>query len=404
MRGPFTAIVSVARIPPFCFRPRTIRKVAALSLRALPTPCLLLDVARLRRNIARMKGRLPSHVQVRPHLKTSKCVEIAREVMSTPAGPATVSTLKEAEVFAAAGVRDLLYAVGIAPAKLPRVLTLRQSGVNLSIVLDSLAQAQAVVAACRSANDRVPVLIEVDCDGDRAGLPPGDPLVVEIGRVLLRGNAELRGIMTHAGGSYDHPGADAHAIAAEQERAAATRSAEELRRANLPCAVVSVGATPTARFARDLTGVTEVRAGVFVFFDLIMAGLGVCNVDDIALSVLATVIGHQKQKEWILVDAGWMALSQDRGTANQALDQGYGMVCDLRGRPYPDLIVTRTNQEHGVLSMRADSAARLPELPVGSLVRILPVHACATAAQFGFYHVMDENGTVTDVWQRFSGW
>src|SRR3546814_5890947 len=104
---------------------------------------------------------------------------------------------------------------------------------------------------------------------------------------------------------------------AERERRAAVDAAQVLRAGGLPCPVVSVGSTPTAMFAENLDGVTEVRAGVFVFFDLFMAGLGVCRQDDIALSVLTTVIGHQPEKDWILVDAGWMAMSRDRGTAGQ---------------------------------------------------------------------------------------
>ena len=376
-----------------------------MDIAGLPTPCLLLDAGRMQRNITRLKSHLQGlGVPLRPHLKTSKSIEVARLVMPTATGPATVPTLKEAEQFAAAGVRDLLYAVAIVPGKLRRVLALRQAGIDLSVVLDSLEQARAVVAACREGKQRIPVLIEIDADGDRAGLRPNDPGLIEIGRALHCGGAELRGVMTHAGGSYSHPGIEAHRAAAEQERAAAVHSAEALRRAGLPCRVVSVGATPTAHFARDLTGVTEMRAGVFVFFDLVMAGLGVCAIDDIALSVLTTVIGHQREKGWILVDAGWTALSQDRGTAHQAIDQGYGVVCDLTAAPYHDLIVTRVNQEHGIVSLRKESRARVPDLPIGSSVRILPNHACATATQFDRYHVLGEAGTVTGVWERFSGW
>jgi len=372
---------------------------------ALPTPALLLNVERVRRNITRLQSHLLSlGVPLRPHLKTAKCVEVARMVMTTAAGPATVSTLREAEQFAAAGVRDLLYAVGIGPDKLSRVLALRKTGIDLSIVLDSLEQAHAVVAACKDTKTRVPVLVEIDADDQRAGLRPEDPRVIEIGRVLVQGGAELRGVMTHSGGSYSQAGADAHRTAAEEERSAAVSAAEALRRAGLPCAVVSVGSTPTAHFARDLSGVTEVRAGVFVFFDLVMSGLGVCTIDDIAMSVLATVIGHQSAKGWILIDAGWTALSQDRGTARQALDQGFGLVCDIAGTPYPDLIVTRVNQEHGIVSLRPGSTARLADIPVGSRVRILPNHACATATQFDRYHVLNETDQVTDIWQRFSGW
>ncbi|HAR16173.1 MAG TPA: alanine racemase, partial [Bradyrhizobium sp.] len=135
-------------------------------------------------------------------------------------------------------------------------------------------------------------------------------------------------------------------------------------------------------------GVTEVRAGVFVMFDLVMAGIGVCAVDDIALSVLATVIGHRADRGWTFVDAGWMALSRDRGTAKQPVDQGYGIVCDVDGRPYPDLIVTETNQEHGIIALRPGSTAPQVALPVGAKVRILPNHACATGAQHDRYHVV----------------
>lgn len=375
-------------------------------IEALPTPCLLLDPVRMQRNLDRLQARLTRlGVTPRPHLKTCKSLEIARLMMPTPAGPATVSTLQEAEQFAAAGVRDLLYAVGIAPNKLARVLALRRAGVDLSVILDSPEQAQAVAAASREAGDRIPALIEIDADGHRAGLRPGESRLLEIARILHEGGAEMRGVMTHAGGSYDHPGAEALTAAAEQERAAVVRSAEMLRSAGLPCPVVSVGSTPTSHFAQDLTGVTEVRAGVYVFHDLVMAGLGVCTLDDIAISVLATVIGHQSEKGWILTDAGWTAMSRDRGTASQPVDQGYGLVCDLQGQPYPDLLVARTTQEHGALALREGSAETLPDLPVGALVRILPNHACATAAQHDRYHVLGEDGKrIAAVWLRFGGW
>lgn len=370
----------------------------------LETPCLLIDEARMTRNIDRLKVRLDRlGATLRPHLKTCKSVEIARRLMPSAQGPATVSTLKEAEELAAAGVRDIMYAVGIAPAKLDRVLALRLRGVDLSIIIDSREQAAAVAASSRAAGDRIPTLIEIDCDDHRAGVRPGDPILVQIGRDLHEGGAELRGVVTHAGGSYDAIGVAALERAAEQERAGTVAAAKALRDAGLPCPVVSVGSTPTAHFARDLTGVTEVRAGVYVFFDLVMAGIGVCRVDDIALSVLTSVIGHQRSKGWILVDAGWMAMSRDRGTAKQALDQGYGLACDVSGNAYLDLTMIEANQEHGILAVRPGSGATLPELPVGTLLRILPNHACATAAQHDHYRAIG-GGLVTAVWPRFSGW
>jgi D-serine deaminase-like pyridoxal phosphate-dependent protein len=375
------------------------------ALSRLDTPALIVDEARMLRNVARLRAHLDRlGVTLRPHLKTVKSVDAARRILKDGTGPATVSTLREAEVFAAAGVRDITYAVGIAPAKLDRVLAIRASGCDLAVVLDNADQARAVVEASRRSGDRIPAYIEIDSDGHRSGLAPADPDLAPIGRILVDGGAELRGVLTHAGESYGAVGAEALAAFAELERQGVVTAAETLRAAGLPCPVVSVGSTPTAHFARDLTGVTEVRAGVFTLFDLVMAGIGVCTTDDIALSVLTTVTGHQRERGWIITDAGWMAMSRDRGTANQAVDQGYGVVCDADGRVMEDLIVRGANQEHGIIAVRPGSSATLPDLPVGTLLRILPNHACATAAQFPGYEVILVDGGALAHWPRFGGW
>jgi D-serine deaminase-like pyridoxal phosphate-dependent protein len=375
------------------------------ALSRLDTPALILDEARMLRNVARLRAHLDRlGVTLRPHLKTVKSVDAARRILKDGTGPATVSTLREAEVFAEAGVRDITYAVGIAPAKLDRVLAIRATGCDLAVVLDNADQARAVAEASRRSGDRIPAYIEIDSDGHRSGLAPADADLAPIGRLLVEGGAELRGVLTHAGESYGAVGAEALAAFAELERQGVVTAAETLRAAGLPCPVVSVGSTPTAHFARDLTGVTEVRAGVFTLFDLVMAGIGVCTTDDIALSVLTTVIGHQRERGWIITDAGWMAMSRDRGTANQAVDQGYGVVCDVDGRVMEDLIVRGANQEHGIIAVRAGSGATLPDLPVGTLLRILPHHACATAAQFPGYEVIPADGGPLAHWPRFGGW
>lgn len=375
-------------------------------LDTLQTPCLLLDQGKLAANLAGMRAQVEPHgVSFRPHLKTAKSIDVARMAMTGPNGPATVSTLKEAEYFAERGVTDLTYAVGISPHKLDRVGAIRSRWVaDLAVILDSLAQAEAVAQWSRATGDRLPVFIEIDPDGHRSGVKPGDADLLRAIGDKLAGGAELRGVLLHAGESYGLSDPEALTQAAEGERAAAVQAAEILRAAGLACPVVSVGSTPTARHARHLDGITEVRAGVYMFGDLVQAGIGSCTVDDIACSVLASVIGHRPDKGWIITDAGWMAMSRDRGTASQAVDQGYGVVCDRSGRPFADLIVAQANQEHGVLGLRKGSRARLPELPVGTLVRILPNHACATAAQYDRYHVLDSEGRVSAVWERINGW
>ena len=141
-----------------------------------------------------------------------------------------------------------------------------------------------------------------------------------------------------------------------------------------------------------------------MFFDLVMAGIGACRLEDIALSVLTSVIGHQPDRGRIMIDAGWMALSRDRGTAAQPVDQGYGLVCDLEGRVLPDLIVSAANQEHGIVTRRPGTNGPLPELPLGALLRILPNHACATAAQHERYHVLPATPAPLMTWPRVRGW
>lgn len=172
------------------------------TLAALTTPCLLLEDEKLQANMDRLARRLHERgVSLRPHLKTCKNIEIARRCMESPSGPATVSTLAEAEYFAAGGVHDICYAVGIAPNKLERVAELRRRGIDLSVVLDNEESARLLVDFARQRDCRLAVLLEIDCDGHRAGLRPDDPRLTAIAALLRDGGQEVRGVLTHAGSS-----------------------------------------------------------------------------------------------------------------------------------------------------------------------------------------------------------
>lgn len=379
---------------------------AAMNLDTVATPTLLVDQGRMDRNIQRLTSRLASlGVQFRPHVKTAKSLDVARRFFGGKPGPITVSTLKEAEYFAAGGFTDMIYAVGLAPDKIERIQQLIEGGVDLRVVIDTVEQAQALAAAARGGRRMPGVLIEIDCDGHRGGVTPDDPALLAIAGALRDGGVPLQGVLTHAGESYQCRNGEGLPEAAEAERAAVVAAVARLRAAGHAAPIVSVGSTPTAHFARNLAGASEVRAGVFVFFDLVMHGIGVCAVDDIALSVLTTVIGHKRDKGWLLIDAGWMALSRDRGTSRHPVDQGYGLVCDVDGRPYPDLIVVDASQEHGIVGVRPGSNAKLPELPVGARLRILPNHACATSAQHDSYLVVGEGSRdIRATWSRMRGW
>lgn len=378
----------------------------ATTVGALATPALLLEKDRLDRNLARLSSRMAAGgVVLRPHMKTAKSVDVARRAYPSEPGPITVSTLAEAEYFARHGFKDMTYAVGLAPHTAERAMRLQKAGIDLKVLLDSPEQATMLGAAGRAAGVMPSAFIEIDCDGHRGGLTPTDPKLVAVAAAMAEAGVKLAGILTHAGESYSLRTPEALVAAAENERAVAVAAAETLRTAGHECPAVSVGSTPTAHFAEDLTGVTEIRAGVYMFFDLVMHGVGVCTTDDIAISVLATVIGTKPEKGWILVDAGWMALSRDRGTAAQRVDQGYGLVCDLSGKIYPDLIVAQVSQEHGILAIRSGSARALPDISIGAKVRILPNHACATASQHELYNVVSAGSDAIEAqWPRMRGW
>jgi D-serine deaminase-like pyridoxal phosphate-dependent protein len=368
----------------------------------LSTPALILDRIRLERNAERIRDKVRGlGVTLRPHVKTSKSIDVLRILAGFESIPITVSTLAEARYFFANGVTDILYAVGLAPVKLPEIAELIRAGCTLRIILDTIEAADSVREFVDAEGVPIEVLIEIDSDGHRAGVGPGDLLLIEIGQQL---GTSLAGVMTHAGASYDCRTIAQFEAMAEQERALTVEAAERLRHAGLPCPIVSVGSTPTLHYARNLAGVTEVRAGVYAFGDLVQFELGTCSIEDIAIGVMASVIGHNRQHGRVLIDAGFLALSRDRGTADLPVDWGYGAVCDpASGEVIEDVTVSSTNQEHGIITARSGEID-FDRFSVGSRVMILPNHACATAAAYDRYFVTEGSERIAGVWNRVNGW
>ena len=379
--------------------------MAAHTLDDLPTPALILDRAVLRRNLKRMSDRLrQSGVALRPHLKTAKSIEVGRMAVEGHDGRITVSTLAEARYFAAGGFKDILYGVGIVPAKFSAIADLRRQGINLRVVTDNLPVASSIAEAART-GDTFSVFIEIDSGGGRAGLPyPELPGLLDIARVLHTApNVELAGVMTHAGHSYHQSTPEGIAAIAEQERLAIVTAAEKIRAAGIPCPIVSGGSTPTATWSRDFTGITEMRPGVYEFNDLDQALIGSCSYQDLALSVLASVIGHYPHRNQMLVDAGALALSKDVSAQEFQPKVGYGTIADA---PSKDMAVIECSQEHGFVG----SSDPMPygHMPIGTRVRILPNHACITAAAYDKYYVVDSDldggKSVVEVYDRINGW
>jgi D-serine deaminase-like pyridoxal phosphate-dependent protein len=377
-----------------------------MKLSELDTPTLILDRNRLEANVARMSARARElGVDLRPHMKTAKSAEVGRLATAGHSGGITVSTLKEAEYFAGHGFTDIVYGVGISLDKLARVARLQAGGARVAVVTDNLEVARGIGARATELGARFEVLIELDTGDGRAGLTADSETLIEIGRALdAAADADLRGVMTHAGQSYGCQEIAAIEAVAESERAGAVAGAERLRAAGLPCPVVSVGSTPTALHAKNLDGATEMRPGVYVFNDVFQADIHSCALEDIAVTVLATVTGHHRARGEIVIDAGGLALSKDRSTQNGPRDVGYGLVVDAAGgASLPELHVARVSQEHGVVTAPGGDLP-FDALPPGTRVRVLPNHACFTAAAYEGYHVVAGGHEVEAEWPRVNGW
>ena len=368
-----------------------------MRLNDLPTPCLVLDRGILQRNLAGMARAVARHgVALRPHMKTAKSVEVARLALEGQPGGITVSTLAEAEYFAGHGVFDQLYAVGITPQRLAEVAKLNAAGADVMVVTDDFAVAAAIAAS----PSPVRALIEVDTGEGRGGVTPDGDLLLHLAEAL---GPSLAGVMTHAGHSYAARSETELAMVAEGERAGIVLAATRLRQAGHPAPIVSMGSTPTALHAGRLDGVTELRAGVYMFGDLFQMQIGSNGLDGIALTVLTSVIGRRPAERRLLVDAGGLALSKDRSTADAPVDYGFGLVLDAAGAPsHGGSVVRRAYQEHGVVDL--DPSVPFTDLPVGAKLRIAPNHACMTAAAHDRYYVVDGTDEVVAIWTRVNGW
>lgn len=365
----------------------------------IPTPALVLDRRRLRENAAAMRSRMERHgVALRPHLKTAKSAQVARILTENCEGGITVSTLREAAYFVEHGFRDITYAVSILPERVERVAALQREGARVRLITDDPGVARALGERAAALDVNLDVLVEVDTGQGRTGVPPTGPDLPEVAGAL-RASPRIRvaGVLTHAGHAYGCDGPEGIRAVAEQERAGIVAAAGRLRDAGIECPVVSAGSTPTAVHAARLDGVTEMRPGNYAFFDLFQEGIGSCPRDAIAVTVLAAVLAPARDGR-IVVDAGSLALSSDRG-ANRFGEVGYGVVLDLAGRSL-GLRVREVNQEHGILV--GDGPA--PSLSPGTRVRILPNHSCLTAAMFDRYHVVDDGPEIVDMWDRTNRW
>ena len=377
-----------------------------MDINEVPTPALILDKNVLMRNCLYMGERMKNHkINLRPHLKTAKSIKVAEIATKNHFGGVTVSTLAEARYFVSNGVRDITYAVGITPDKLDEVHRLQLEGSRINVITDNIDMVLQIENKAANLNAMFNIFIEVDTGGLRGGVTPDSAELLKLAHMITNSDKlRLEGVLTHAGHSYLCQGANQIKIVAEQERSGIVLASERIRSEGIRCTVVSAGSTPTAVFAENLDGITEMRPGAYVFFDLDQVGMGVCSLDDIAVSVLATVIGHKSESQKLLLDAGSLALSKDLSANKFIENAGYGLVCSIQNTtPIPGFYVEETYQEHGVV---ASSLGKLPydSLPVGTKLRILPNHSCITSAAYSNYYVVEEGKATVERWDRVNGW
>jgi D-serine deaminase-like pyridoxal phosphate-dependent protein len=333
---------------------------ADISDPAIDTPCLLIDLDILAANVARMAALARrSAVKLRPHAKTHKSAQVAKMQLDAGATGICVATVGEAEVMRAAGITDILVAYNIVgEAKLARLLPLCTDG-GITLAADSLEVAEGYSRLATATGRPIPVLLEIDSGMRRTGIEP--KLAGQVGsKIAALPGLELIGILTHAGHAHDvftHPEIEA---VARQEATAMQQARDELDRQGVPVQVVSAGSTITAPYLSSADGITEIRPGTYVFNDLRTLEMYACTPDQIAATILATVVSVASDR--VVLNAGNKTL-----TMTSTQQHGFGKI---KNRPRASFV--RLSEEHGV----ASAAGGDSKLRVGDRVEILPIHIC----------------------------
>jgi D-serine deaminase-like pyridoxal phosphate-dependent protein len=343
-----------------------------LALDTLETPVPVIDLDVVERNLAAMQDHCSRHnLALRPHIKTHKLPIFARRQMELGACGITCQKLGEAEVMLAAGLDDIFLSYPlIGPAKALRLAALARRA-RLRVAADSTLALDTAAQAHQAAQAEIGVLIEFDSGGQRTGVTSVDEALALARRVVETPGLRFDGLMTYPAG------------AAATGFVTAARAA--FAEAGLDIRVVSGGGTPGAAHAHELGVLTELRVGTYIYHDRSTVALGAARLADCALHVLATVVSRPTT-ERAIIDAGSKTLSSD--LAPPQAGPGYGLLAD-----YPDAVITRLNEEHGMLDLSA--CASRPAL--GEVVRIVPNHVCVVTNLHDEVVVM-RDGQVAGTW------
>lgn len=365
----------------------------------LITPSVLIDLERLEKNISDMAIRArEGRVSLRPHIKTHKCIEIGKKQIEVGAQGITVSTLGEAVAFADAGFDDITYAVPIATDKFEGVQWISEKS-HLNLLVDHPAIVDKLGAFGKDVGISLDVLVKVNCGYPRTGIDPETPAALTLVKKIHKNpSLNFKGILTHAGHSYNVTNVAEVKVVAKQEQDVMIRFAKALKSESVELSpeVVSIGSTPSVRLADTFQeGITEIRPGNYAFFDYTQVALGSCEVNDCALTVLSSVVSVNPGRA--VIDAGATALSKDTGPTHIEPNVGFGKIVQdyPEGRLDTRVIIDSLSQEHGKLIFTEKTRVGFEH---GERVRIIPNHSCLTANLFDYYQVVKED-TVVDRWR-----
>ena len=330
----------------------------------LDTPSLLVDVDRLEANLDRMaRVARAADVQLRPHTKTHKTVEIAHMQLARGAAGITVAKVGEAEVMADAGVEDIFIAHQIVGApKIERLVALAKR-VKLSLGVDSTEVASPLSMAFAHQGMRLPVLLEADIGLHRCGVTPAEAPALARELNTLQG-LNLVGVFAYAGQVYAARNENEVAGIAAFECRTLSELAAQLSHLTPTVRRVSGGSTPTATHYTAGCGLTEIRPGTYVFNDRTQLDRWSAQAEDCALTVLATVVSTPEPGRAVL-DTGSKSLGSDLARESK----GYGMLKEDNAA-----VLVQLNEEHGFLDL-SQAGVRLH---VGDKVEVIPNHCCVT--------------------------
>jgi len=362
-----------------------------VDIRTLPTPQVLIDVDRLRRNIESLQDAARrAGVGLRPHAKTHKIPALALQQIEAGASGICCAKLGEAEVFADAGLEDIRLPYPISPFNRARVAGLMDRA-RISLIVDHPDVAEAWSTHMASLGRRLQVLVKVDVGYHRCGVDPTDPAALALIEAIDRWpGLELRGLLSHAGHAYGARSQDEIERIVEEEATLLGGLVAAARARGIELPETSVGSTPSAKASLARGGFTELRVGNYVYLDRTQVELGVAQASDCALTVMATVVSRPASDRLVL-DCGSKTLSSDTCRGFRP-PPGHGAIFgDLERTDAldEDMTIVRLSEEHAVVSTPRESS-----LKPGDRVRVLPNHACVVSNLVNEVHLVQGSEVV----------